>query len=94
VHVAKVLCIELIRFLRAASKRERAEVATVCSDSVSYLYQLAGRHRYASALLATRLEARTREVAANTDGRLEVVPRESLVRHPEIFRRDESVEEA
>jgi hypothetical protein len=85
---------ELSYFLRAASKRERAEVAAVCNDSVSYLYQLAGGHRYASAVLATRLEARTREVAANTDGRLGAVPRESLVRHPEIFRRDDSVEEA
>ena len=42
-------------FLKAASKRERAEVATVCNDSVSYLYQLAGKHRYASALMAARI---------------------------------------
>jgi len=84
---------ELSHFLRAASKRERAEVATVCNDSVSYLYQLAGGHRYASALLAMRLEVRTREVAANTGGRLAVVPRESLVRHPEIFRRDRCLED-
>ena len=80
---------ELRQFLRAASKRERAAVATVCNDSVSYLYQLAGKHRYASALLAARLEAQTRMVAANSGGRLAVVPRESLVRHPEIFERRE-----
>lgn len=78
---------ELKIFLRAASKRERAEVATVCSDSVSYLYQLAGRHRYASALMATRIEEQTRAVAGGSYGRLGVVPRESLVRHPEIFER-------
>ena len=76
---------ELSYFLRQASKRERAEVAVVCSDSVSYLYQLAGKHRYASALMATRLEAQTRAVAVGSGGRLATVPRETLVRHPEIF---------
>ncbi len=75
----------LKHFLRLASKRERAEVAVVCNHSVSYLYQLAGQHRYASALLATRIEAATRQVAERSDGLLETVPRESLVRHPEIF---------
>jgi hypothetical protein len=78
---------ELRHFLREASKRERAEVAVVCNDSVAYLYQLAGRHRFASALLATQLEAQTRAVAARSGGRLDAVPRESLVRHPEIFTR-------
>ena len=76
---------ELKDFLRAATKRERAEIAEVCNDSVSYLYQLAGRHRYASALLATRIEQITRQVARRSDGRLKVVPRDSLVRYPEIF---------
>jgi hypothetical protein len=75
----------LKQFLQLASKRERAEVAVVCNDSVSYLYQLAGQHRYASALLATRIEAATREVAERSGGLLEPVPRESLVRYPEIF---------
>ena len=79
------LCMELKEFLRAATKRERAEIAVVCNDSVSYLYQLAGRHRYASALLATRIEQITRQVATRSDGRLKVVPRDSLVRYPEIF---------
>ena len=65
---------ELRHFLRAASKRERAEVAVVCNDSVSYLYQLAGKHRYASALMAARIEAMTRE---------------GLVRYPEIYDREE-----
>jgi len=78
---------ELKNFLRAASKHERAEVAIECNDSVAYLDQLAGRHRYASALMAARLEARTREVAACSGGRLATVPRETLVRHPEIFER-------
>jgi len=80
---------ELREFLRAASKRERADVAVVCNDSVSYLYQLAGKHRYASALMAARIEAQTREVAGRSGGRLKTVPRESLVRHPEIFEREE-----
>jgi len=79
------LRMELKDFLRAATKRERAEIAEVCNDSVSYLYQLAGRHRYASALLAARIEQITRRVARRSDGRLKVVPRESLVRYPEIF---------
>jgi hypothetical protein len=77
----------LKEFLRAASKPERAAVAVVCRDSVAYLYQLAGRHRFASALLALRLEEHTRLVAAFSDGRLRTVPRVSLVRHPEIFDR-------
>ena len=85
---------ELRQFLRAATKRERAEVAVVCGDSVSYLYQLAGKHRFASALLATRIEEMTRQVATSTDGRLQAVPRESLVRHPEIFMRQEARESA
>ena len=76
---------ELRDFLRAATKRERAEVGVECSDPVSYLYQLAGGHRYASALLATRIEQITRQVATRSGGRLKVVPRDSLVRHPEIF---------
>lgn len=75
----------LKHFLQLATKRERAEVAVVCNDSISYLYQLAGRHRYASALLATRIEAATCAVAERSGGLLETVPRESLVRYPEIF---------
>jgi len=83
--VLMFLRMELKEFLKGATKRERAEIAEVCNDSVSYLYQLAGRHRYASALLATRIEQVTRRVAKRSNGRLKVVPRESLVRHPEIF---------
>jgi hypothetical protein len=78
-------CMELKQFLKAATKRERAEVARVCNDSVLYLYQLAGKHRYASPFLATRIEWMTRRVAQGTEGRLEAVLRDSLVRHPEIF---------
>jgi len=78
---------DLRQFLKAASKLEREEVAVVCSGSVAYLYQLAGQHRYASALMATRLEEQTRAVATRSGGRLVAVPRESLVRHPEIFDR-------
>jgi hypothetical protein len=73
-------------FLRAATKRERAEVAVVCNGSVSYLYQVAGGHRFASPRMATEIEEKTREVAADSGGRLETVPRQSLVRHPEIYR--------
>jgi len=76
---------DLKEFLQLATKRERAEIAIVCNHSVSYLYQLAGKHRYASALLATRIEQISRHVAIHSKGRLETVPRESLVRHPEIF---------
>ncbi len=76
---------DLKQYLKLATKRERAEVAVVCSDSVSYLYQLAGKHRYASVLMATRIEKTTYEVALRSGGRLTAVSRESLVRHPEIF---------
>ena len=76
---------DLKQFLQLSSKRERAEVADGCSSSVSYLYQLAGQHRYASALLATRIEKATHDVASRSDGRLAAVSRESLVRYPEIF---------
>ncbi len=72
-------------FMRAATKREHHEVARVCNDSVNYLYQLAGGHGRASPQKATLLEAATRRVAEGTGGRLEAVPRETLVRHPEIF---------
>jgi len=72
-------------FLKHATKRERAELATVCNDSVSYLYQIAGQHRNASPQMATRIEQVSRQVAVQSEGRLELVPRESLVRHPEIF---------
>lgn len=76
---------ELKHFLQMATKRERAEVAIVCNDSVPYLYQIAGKHRRASPQMATRIEQLTRKVALKSKGRLDVVPRESLVRHPEIF---------
>ena len=76
---------KLREFLRAASRQERAAVAAACHGSVAYLYQLAGKHRFASALMAVRLEERTRAVASTSGGRLRPVPRESLVRHPEIF---------
>ena len=84
-HGANVLSMELKEFLRIASKRERADVAAACNDSVSYLYQVAGQHRYASPLMATQIERYTRIVAGLSDGRLEPVPRATMVRHPEIF---------
>ncbi|WP_206020056.1 hypothetical protein [Pseudomaricurvus alkylphenolicus] len=76
---------ELKDFLKLASKKERAEVAIACNDSVSYLYQIAGNHRYASPILAFQIERETRRVAKTSNGRLEVVPRATMVRHPEIF---------
>lgn len=81
----KFSSMDLRRFLQLSSKRERAEVAAGCFSSVSYLYQLAGKHRYASALLATRIERATHDVASRSEGRLAAVARESLVRYPEIF---------
>ena len=72
-------------FMRIADKSERAEVAAVCNGSVGYLYQVAGGHRYASAIMALRLEEATQRVAERSDGRLEAVPRRTLVRFPEIF---------
>jgi hypothetical protein len=49
----------LKEFLKAATKHERAEVAAVCNDSVGYLYQLAGAHRFASPYMATLIEQTT-----------------------------------
>ena len=72
-------------FLKRATKRERAELATVCNDSVAYLYQLAGQHRYASPRMAMRIEQVSQQVADRSGGRLKPVPRKSLVRYPEIF---------
>ena len=81
----KFSIMDLKRFLQLSSKRERSEVAEGCFSSVSYLYQLAGKHRYASALLATRIEKATHQVALRSNGRLSAVSRESMVRYPEIF---------
>jgi hypothetical protein len=83
--VLMFLRMELKDFLKVATKRERAEVAVACNDSVSYLYQIAGNHRYASPLMATQIERYTRAIAGLSDGRLEAVPRATMVRHPEIF---------
>lgn len=76
---------ELKYFLKAATPAEREKLARVCNDSVGYLYQLAGGHRYASPLLATHIEEASDELASQSEGRLEAVPRVTLVRHPEIF---------
>ncbi len=76
---------KLNQFLRNSTKRERAEVTIVCHNSVSYLYQIAGEHRRASPIMATQIEKMTRKVAARSQGRLEAVPRETLVKYPEIF---------
>lgn len=76
---------ELRTLLQNATKGEREELAVVCNHSVGYLYQIAGEHRRASPQMATRIEQVTRQVAARSSGRLELVPRESLVRFPEIF---------
>ena len=75
----------LLEFLRGTTKREHEEVAKVCSGSVNYLYQLAGGHGYASPQKATLLEAATRRVAETSDADVTAVPRETLVRHPDIF---------
>jgi len=76
---------ELRTFLKQATKSERVQLATVCNGSVAYLYQLAGQHRHASPQMATRIEQVSRKMAAKSRGRLVIIPRESLVRHPEIF---------
>ena len=76
---------KLRNFLRRATKRERAQLASVCNNSIAYLYQIAGQHRHASPQMATRIEQVSRQVAVQSGGRLELVPRESIVRHPEIF---------
>ena len=76
---------DLKHFLQLATKRERAAVASVCNDSVPYLYQIAGKHRRASPQLATQIRETDSNGCHKTNGRLEAVPRESLVRHPEIF---------
>jgi hypothetical protein len=69
--------------MKHATKGERTRLASVCNGSIAYLYQLADRH--ASPHMATRIEQVSRQVAAQSGGRLELVPRESLVLYPEIF---------
>jgi len=76
---------ELRTFLKHATKSERVHLATVCNGSVAYLYQLAGQHRHASPQMATRIEQVSRKMAAKSRGRLVIIPREILVRYPEIF---------
>ena len=76
---------KLRNFLKRATKRERTQLASVCNGSVAYLYQLAGQHRHASPQMATRIEQFSQQVAAQSGGRLELIPRKGLVRHPEIF---------
>lgn len=82
-----LMCIgmKLSDFLKFANKAERLELATVCNNSIAYLYQIAGQHRFASPQMATRIERVSHKVADQSRGRLKPVPRESLVRHPEIF---------
>lgn len=82
---------KLSEFLRAASKRERVEVAERCSTSVGYLYQVAGGHRNASVRLAARIEAHTAALASRVQGRLRQVPGRTLVLHPELYRSPEGV---
>ncbi len=83
--VANVLAMKLKDFLKKATKRERADVAVVCSDSVGYLYQIAGGHRFSSPLLAIKIEVKTEQVAALSNGRLQKVSWGTLVRHPHLF---------
>ena len=78
----------LKEFLRAATSDERKEVAGACNGSVGYLYLLAGRHRYASARMADRIERLSRCVVERSAGRLSHVARESLVRYPDVFGRE------
>ena len=72
-------------FLKKATKRERAEVAVACNHSVGYLYQIAGGHRYASPLLAIKIEALTAKVACSSNGRLRKVQGITLVRYPHFY---------
>lgn len=81
----KFSIMNLRHFLQTATKHERTQLATVCNGSIAYLYLLAGQHRYASPHMATRIEQISRQIAVRSGGRLELIPRESLVRHPEIF---------
>lgn len=50
---------KLSEFMAEASAERREEVAQKAETTVAYLYQLAGGHRAASALLARRIENAT-----------------------------------
>ena len=76
----------MTEFLRAASKRERAEVAERCGTTVRYLWQLAGWHRNAVVRLAARIEAHAAALASRTQGRRRQVPGKTLVLHPERYK--------
>ena len=81
---------KLRNFLKHATKRERVQLASVCNNSVAYLYQIAGQHRHASPQMATRIEQVSRQVAAQSEmsdcvqgfiGRLPATYRTVLVLH-------------
>lgn len=76
---------QLSEFLRKSSVGERSEIAKRCGSSVSYLYQIAGGHRFASARLALKIERATARLANRAPNRLGQVCRQSLIKHPEIF---------
>ena len=69
---------KLRNFLKRATKRERAQLASVCNNAVAYLYQIAGQHRHASPQMATRIEQVSQRVADKSRVRLEQVPRTIL----------------
>lgn len=65
---------KLKTFLQLATAEERERCAQLAGTQVSYLYQLSGLHRTNPGVrLAQDLEDATRQLHAETDGRLPVV---------------------
>lgn len=63
----------LARWLREATPAERDRMATLAGTSVNYLYQVAACRREPRVGLAFGIEQSTRQIWAETSGRLPIV---------------------
>jgi hypothetical protein len=65
-------------WMSAATADEQVLLATNAGTTRGHLYQLAGGHRQASAVMAGKIEAATAEMHKHSKGRLPVVVRTDL----------------
>jgi hypothetical protein len=68
----------LSRWLRLASDQERDRLALLAGTSRNYLYQIAACRREPRVGLAFRIEAASRKLWAETEGRLAIVTAEEM----------------
>lgn len=72
--------VSLSTFLQVANKNERERVAELAHTSLSYLYQIAGKHRVPSPEVAMRIEIATETVAQEREPGLRDMPSLNTVR--------------